>query len=99
MSTATYAVTYVFDTATNAASDDTATLLDAVATELRRDGVPIEFRGGTQRLDADGRVVEMTARFDARTKGAVGRLNCRGELPASGQPTRVRIEREWTSTS
>jgi hypothetical protein len=71
-------VTYTFDTATNAASDDLVAQLDDVATRLRRDGVPIEFRGGIQRIDADGRVVELTARFDARTKGTVGRLNCHG---------------------
>jgi len=85
MSTATYTVTYTFDTATNAASDDLVTRLDDVATRLRRDGVPIEFRGGIQRIDADGRVVEMTARFNARTKGTVGRLNCHGGYRRAGR--------------
>ncbi|MEF8843410.1 MAG: hypothetical protein V5A62_17590 [Haloarculaceae archaeon] len=41
-------------------------------------------RGATLDLDAAGRVVTVTARFEAPNEGAVARLNCRAMLPVSG---------------
>lgn len=55
-------------------------------TEMQCDGIAIEFLGATQEIDAAGQLVDITARFAAPSKGTVGRLNCRGCLPASGPP-------------
>ena len=80
-----YAVTYTFTHGLHASPPPLARIMDAVAA-IQATGVAIEFRGATQEIDATGTVVAVTVRFEAPTKGAIGRLNCCGGLPAAGQP-------------
>lgn len=57
--------------------------------ELQAEDVDVEFLGATQEINGAGQLVEVTVRFAAPTKGTLGRLNCRGCLPACGPPRRL----------
>ena len=80
-----YIATYSLDSITTSNGHVVDSIIDTVET-LKEEGVPIDFLGAKQTLDADGSVVEITAQFTAPTKGTVGRLNVRGQLPACSTP-------------
>lgn len=83
-----YSVTYTFNGYLNGNyAQAVERVRDAVA-RLEREGTDIDFLGATQEINAAGQLIAMTARYAAPTKGAVGRLNCRACLPASGGPRR-----------
>lgn len=81
--------TYIAAYTINPAVSDSKRTVDDILTaveELNEEGVSIEFLGARQTIDGDGNVVEITASYTAPTKGTIGRLNVRGELPACGTP-------------
>lgn len=93
--TSRYIATYAYNGYLRGAYAESIPRIRGTATEMRREGIDIEFLGATQRIDGDGQLIEVTARYEAPSKGTVGRLNCRACLPTSGSPRPVaRTERE-----
>lgn len=80
----TYEVTYAFRGHLRGRHETAVDRARAELSSLRGEGVAVAFRGATLDLDAAGRVVTATARFEAPDEGAVARLNYRAMLPVSG---------------
>lgn len=84
-----YEVTYSFDRYLPRQYPGPITLITETIIGMTRDGIAIAFLGATQEIDPSGQLVETTARYSAPSKGAIGRLNCRAQLPASASPQRT----------
>lgn len=87
--TSRYTATYAYNGYLRGAYAESISRIRETAAEMRREGTDIEFLGATQRIDGDGQLIEVTARYEAPSKGAVGRLNYRACLPTSGSPRPV----------
>lgn len=81
-----YTVTYAFNGYLRGEYSEAISRISETVAQLQREGVDIEFCGGTLNINSAGQLITATARFEAPSKGAVGRLNCRACLPASGSP-------------
>jgi hypothetical protein len=81
-----YYVVYAFDGYLWQECYEAISLVIETAAKMRRDGIDIEFLGATQRVDSTGQPIEITIRYAAPSMGAIGQLNCRACLPASGPP-------------
>lgn len=81
-------VTYAFDGSLNGAYAEAIERIREAEGRMSEEGERIDFLGATQEINAAGQLVEMSARYAAPSKGAVGRLNCRARLPATGGPKR-----------
>lgn len=92
MTTSLYTNRYTFNGYLRGEYSKAISLIDDTVAEMQREGTDIEFRGATQEINAEGQLIEVTARYAAPSKGTVGRLNCRACLPASGSPQRERTE-------
>jgi hypothetical protein len=88
MTSQRYAVTYAFNGYLDGAYAVAVMRVRETLAEMRDEGIDVDFLGATQEINAAGQLVEMTARYAAPSKGAVGRLNCRACLPATGGPRR-----------
>jgi hypothetical protein len=88
MTSQRYAVTYAFNGYLDGAYAEAIERIEEAVEQMRDEGERIDFLGATQEINAAGQLVEMSARYAAPNKGAVGRLNCRACLPASGGPRR-----------
>lgn len=91
-----YTVTYAFNGYLNGAYAEAVERIDEAVARMRDEGESIDFLGATQEINAAGQLVEMSARYAAPNKGAVGRLNCRACLPATGGPRRETTSRTET---
>ena len=87
--TSKYVSTYAFNGYLRGQYTEAVSLIDEAIEQLRGEGIDIAFLGATQRINAAGQLVEVTARYEAPSKGDVGRLNCRAGLPAAGSPRRA----------
>lgn len=81
-----YTVTYAFNGYLNGAYAEAVERIDETVAAMRDEGIDIDFLGATQEINAAGQLVEMAARYEAPSKGEIGRLNCRACLPAAGGP-------------
>ena len=81
-----YTVTYAYNGYLRGEYSDAISRISETVAQLQREEVDIEFCGATQQINGSGQLVTVTARYEAPNKGAIGRLNCRGCLPASGPP-------------
>lgn len=83
-----YTVTYTFNSYLRGEYAKAIARIRETITELHREGVEITFLGATLEINGAGQLITTTARYEAPTKGTIGRLNCRARLPACGQPQR-----------
>lgn len=83
-----YTVTYAFNGYLRGEYSEAISRISETVAQLQREGVDIEFCGATQEINGAGQLIAVTARYEAPSKGAVGRLNCRACLPATGSPQR-----------
>ena len=81
-----YTVTYAFNGDIREEYEEAISLVIETITEMRRDGIDVEFLGAVQVIDSAGQLIEVTARYAAPSKGTIGQVNCRARLPASGPP-------------
>lgn len=81
-----YAVTYAFNGYLRGEYADPVSRIRDIIAELQREEVEIEFLGATLELNGSGQLIRAIVRYEAPTKGTVGRLNCRACLPACGEP-------------
>jgi hypothetical protein len=81
-----YTVTYVFNGYLRGVYSESISRISETVAQLQREGVDIEFCGATQEINGAGQLISVTARYEAPSKGAIGRLNCRACLPATGPP-------------
>jgi hypothetical protein len=88
MTTNRYTVTYVFADSWRGAHTDVVSVITDTVVALRREGVDVELLGSTRNVGGQNEPTEVVARYAAPTKGAIGRLNWRANLPASGPPQR-----------
>lgn len=86
-----YTVTYAFDDGNGGRARVVGRIREAVS-ELQREGRELVFLGATRALDDAEQLRTVTVRFEARTQGVLGLLNCRALLPACGAPRRVDTE-------
>lgn len=84
-----YTITYAFNGYLRGESTEPISRIREAVTELQDNGASIEFLGATQRIDSDGHPSEITARYEAPTKGFIAWLNWQAQLPACGQPQDV----------
>lgn len=81
-----YTITYAFNGSLRGGSTEPVSRIREAITRLQDEGASIEFLGATQRIDGDGHPSEITARYEAPTKGFIAWLNWQAQLPACGQP-------------
>lgn len=81
-----YTVTYAFNGYLQGEYSEAISLINETVAQLQREGVDIKFCGAIQTINSAGQLIRVTARYAAPSKGAIGRLNCRACLPASGPP-------------
>lgn len=83
-----YTATYAFNDHRRQTADEVVSCIRNTVVGMQDDGIDIELLGATGEIDVAGQVIELTARYTAPSKGAVGWLNTRAALPASGSPER-----------
>jgi len=101
LSPSRYAVTYAYNGYLRGAHGNATATITETASTMQSEGIDIEFLGATLVVDADGQLVEVTARYSAPSRGTIARLNCRACLPACGPPqatARPPAEREGRGT-
>lgn len=81
-----YTVTYAFNGYLRGEYSEAISRISETVAQLQREGVDVEFCGATLNINGTGQLITVSARYEAPSKGAIGRLNCRGCLPASGPP-------------
>jgi len=81
-----YAVTYAFNGYLRGAHGNATSQICDTASTMQCEGIDVEFLGATLEVDADGQLIEVTARYLAPTRGTIAQLNCRACLPACGPP-------------
>jgi len=86
MSNSKYTATYTFNGYLRGEYAEAVSLISETVDRMREEGIDIAFLGATQEINGAGQLIELTARYDAPSKGTVGRLNCRACLPACGSP-------------
>lgn len=84
-----YISTYTFNGYLRGEYAETILLIRETVAEMQRDGIDIEVLETTRRINETGQLIELTAHYAAPNKGAVGQLNWRACLPASGPPQRA----------
>lgn len=85
-STERYAVTYAFDEDYGGSCPKPIKRIRETVGAMQRDELHIVFLGAVQVVDEAGLPRIVTARYEASSKGMIGLLNWRCELPACGSP-------------
>lgn len=80
-----YTVAYEFNNFHHEEDNPIPMITETVA-KMEQNGIDIEFLGANLEIDDHGQIVAVTVRYTAQSKGTIGRLNCRTDLPASGPP-------------
>lgn len=83
-----YTCVYTFNGYLREEYAEAISLITETIADMQHEGINIKFLGATQEVNSTGQLTELTARYAAPTKGAIGYLNYRACLPASGQPQR-----------
>lgn len=84
-----YAVTYVFSDDRRGEHDTAMARIDRTVAELQREGIAITCLGTTDAGETRASGAEMTVGYISPSKAAIGQLNYRTGLPASGAPQRI----------
>lgn len=86
MARSRYTATYAFNGYLRGEYSEAISRITETVAQMQRENIEIEFHGATQEINGAGQLIAVTARYEAPSKGAIGRLNCRACLPASGPP-------------